>query len=394
MTMTQALFLKNLPAPLQFLIRPMLIASVTLHSILLLLPTEAHKQPVTPTKKEPEKVKITQLPTTTPLPKVSPLAVAKPSPLMAQVKPTPVIQKPIVIQPKPNPIRQQSSFIPPIEQTKSIPRPLPQSAPSPQPTTTTQATPTTQPTPLAPPTAVAQATQATPTPQNPFADFPFPTTAQLGSVGLLSGDNDKSARNTAEALDAVVAFYSKELPAKKFASKPVTNEADLKVFQVSKEGGADQFLHLVSKDGKTVILLASQQVADLKSLKDAGTRSQEEIAFDDNVVKPLENDEKLVLNAVEPSDLAKIPDAAKFADVNKFQPRVKTGKLAPKSPQELAATYATQLGQAGFTTISQEAAYGGALVYKVTQGKFKTYMYFVVNSDNNTIVLLSKDSPY
>jgi hypothetical protein len=54
--------------------------------------------------------------------------------------------------------------------------------------------------------------------------------------------------------------------------------------------------------------------------------------------------------------------------INKFRPLVKTGNLAPKSPDELAAIYANQLNQQGFTQISKEAAYGGALVYKVNPG--------------------------
>ena len=401
--MTQALFLKNLPTPLQFWVRPMLLASLAVHGFLLLVPTSSHEKPKAPTKKEPEKVKITQLPTTPKPPTAqTPIAAVKPSPLVAQAKPSPVIPKPIVAQL--NPIRPPAITppippIPPVTRSKPqpIPAPVPSAAstpPTPIPTPSTASTsPTPAPAPSATSTTPTPAVSASPTPSNPFDSFPFPKNAQLGSLGLLSEDNDKSARNTAEALDAVVAFYNAELPAKKFTAAPVTNEADLKVYQVSKEGSAPQFLHLTSKDGKTVILLASQ-VTDVKGLKDAGTRSQEEIAFDERVLKPLENDDNLALNAVESSDIAKIPEAAKFADPNKFNARVKTGKLKPKSPQELADTYASQLNQNGFAQISKQADYGSALVYKVTQGKFTKYIYFVVNTDNNTIVLLSKDSPY
>ncbi|MEO8890654.1 MAG: hypothetical protein ABI417_03810 [Coleofasciculaceae cyanobacterium] len=42
------------------------------------------------------------------------------------------------------------------------------------------------------------ATSAPLTPFNPFDSFPFPKTAQLGLLGLFSGDNDKLTRNTAE----------------------------------------------------------------------------------------------------------------------------------------------------------------------------------------------------
>lgn len=402
--MTQALFLKNLPAPLQFWVRPMLLASLILHGLLLVIPTSSEEKPKAPTKKEPEKVKITQLPTTPkPLTAQAPIAAVKPSPLVAQAKPSSVIPKPIVAQS--NPIRPPS-ITPPIPPIPSVTRSKPQAITPPAPVTSAASTlpnPATAPpaasTLPAPATAPATASTTTPaasapTPSNPFDSFPFPKTAQIGSLGLLSGENDKSARNTAEALDAVVAFYNTELPAKKFTPAPLTNEADLKVYQVSTQGSAPQFLHLISKDGKTVILLASQQVSDLKSLKDAGTRSAEEIAFYDNVLTPIEKDDNLVLNSVDPSDIAKIPEAGKFADLNKFRPLVKTGNLAPKSPDELAAIYANQLNQQGFTQIAKESPYGGAIVYKISQGTFKAYLYFVAIQGNYTMALLSKDAPY
>jgi hypothetical protein len=405
-SMSQSYFLKNLPTPLHFWVRPMLLLSLGLHGLFLAIPIAYEKKPV-PIKKEPEKVKITQLPTTP----------ASPTPRLA-VKPTPQVRP--SIRPQPTPIRQRVSDIPPIPPlTRSLPLPQSQPIPEripPQPTATatppqptperTAPQPTAtlpQPTPeITPPQSIATPASPQPTPeqtpnstvQNPFADFPFPANAQSGSLGLLSGENDKSARNTVDGVDQVVAFYNKELPTNKFNFQPITNEADLKVFEVSKDSGTPQYLHLISQDGKTVILLASQQVPDLKSLKNAEARSQEEIAFYDNVLKPLENDEKLILNAVEPDDIAKVPESTKFSDTNKFRALVKTGKLAPKSPQELSAIYEAQLTQNGFTKISKEAPYGGALTYKIEQGKFTMYMYFVVNTDNNTLVLLSKDSPF
>ena len=378
--MNQSYFQKNLPAPVQFLVRPMLLISLGLHGLLLAIPMPSKQKPEAP-KKEPEKVKITQLPTTRPSPKPSSRSSPIPTP-----KPTPQVRQ--TPRPQPTPIRQPSLVIPPVSpQTKSIPRPQPQPRPTPTP-------PKPTPTPTPPKPTPTPSPSPSPTIENPFADFPIYPKTQGGSLGLLSGETDQSARNTTDGLDQVAAFYKNELPARKFNAASLTEETNLKVYQVSKEGGKPQFLHLISKDGKTVIVLASEEIKDLNSLKDAEARSNEEIAFYDNVLKPLENDEKLILNAVESDDITKLPEAAKFADTNKFQPRVKTGKLAPKSPEELAAIYEAQLSQNGFTQISKEAPYGRALTYKVTQGKFKIYMYFVVNTDNNTLVILSKDSPF
>lgn len=347
-------------------------------------PIPPERKPAPP-KKEPEKVKVTQLPTTSSSP------APKPSPVVPRPKPFPVLRQPN--PPQPNPlIRQPTTVIPPVASKKAIPRPQSSSTPE-------QAKPSPSPEQAKSQPTPEPSTTPEPTPnpatQNPFADFPIYPDTQGGSLGLLSGDTDKSARNTTDGLDTVVAFYNKELPARKFNPKPLpTDDPNLKIYEVSKDGGESQFLHLISKDGKTVIVLASQQITDLKILKDAQTRSPEEITFYDNVLKPLENDENLILNSVEPSDIAKIPEANKFADTNKFEFRTKTGRLAPKSPQELFSIYETQLSQNGFAQISPETPYGDALTYKVTQGNFTIYMYFVVNTDNNTIVILSKDSPF
>lgn len=229
--------------------------------------------------------------------------------------------------------------------------------------------------------------------QNPFADFPFPKNAQLGSLGLLSGETDKAARNTTDSLGQVVGFYSKELSAKKFNAQPINEAAELKVYQVSKEGAEPQFLHLISKDGKTVIVLASQEIKDLKTLKSAETRSPEEIAFD-NALAPIKSSEDFA--AVYPEDITKLPASAQsaFADTNKFRGLVATTTFKPKSPEQLFSEVQQQLIQAGFTQISQEVSYGGGLTYKVMQGSFSTYLYFVANADNKTIFLVSKDSPF
>jgi len=382
--MNQSYLLKNLPAPLQPWVRPMLLVSITLHGLLLAIPMPPKPKPEAP-KKEPEQVKITQIPTIPPAPRPSVRPSPRPSPLVRQSP-----------RPEPTPIRRPST-IPPITQARTIPRPQPQ--PSPQQTPQQTPSPTAQqtPPPLTPEQTPSPAPDSTPSSevQNPFADFPFPGNAQLGSLGLLSGETDKSARNTTDGIEQVVSFYDSQLPSRKFTSAPITNESNLKVFEVAKDGGERQYLHLISKEGKTVIVLASQQITDLNALKDAEARSPEEIAFYD-IVKQLENDENLALAAVEPGDITKFPEPDKFSDTNKFELRSKTVSFKPMSPQELFTEVEASLTANGFTQISQEGNYGGAnvLTYKVTQGSFYRYLYFVPTSDNRTVIILSKDSPF
>jgi hypothetical protein len=213
-------------------------------------------------------------------------------------------------------------------------------------------------------------------------------------LGLLSGENDKSARHTTDGLAQVDAFYTQELPTRKFTTAPLSNnDPDLKVYQVSKEGGEPQFLHLITKDEKTVIVLASQEIKDLKSLKDAEAQSPEEIAFNE-VVKQIENDQELALAAFESNDINNFPDASKFTDANKFRFRSKTVPFKPMSPDELYSEIETRLAQSGFTQISKEATYGGGNTYKITQRGFTTYLYLVPTSDNRTVIITSKDSPF
>lgn len=396
-SMNQSYFLKNLPMPLQMLWRPMLIISLGLHGLFLAVPMPPKAKPQLP-KKEPEKVKITQLPTTS----ASPQPAIKPTP-----KPTPQVSQ--TIPPKPQPIRPPSTEIPPLPpKTKAIPRPQP--SPTPEKTPQSKATPTPSPTPTprpSPSPTPEQSPQSTATPkpspsptpeqsptpalQNPFADFPFPDNAQLGSLGLLSGETDKSARNTIDALAQVADFYTKELPARTFKSQPLNEATDLKVYKVSKEGAEPQFLHLIAQDGKTVIVLASQEIKDLSALKSAETRSPEEIAFE-NALAPIKSSEDF--GAVYPEDITKLPEPDKFADANKFRSLVATTTFKPMSTEQLFSEVQSQLIGAGFAQISQEASYGGGLTYKVTQGNFTTYLYFVANANNKTIFFVSKDSPF
>jgi hypothetical protein len=405
--MDQSYFQKNFPASLQFWVRPLLVLSLGLHGLLLALPLPSEKKPAPSAKKEPEKIKITQLPTTPPAPKASPRPVVRATPKpIPQVRPS--------IRPQPSLIRPRMSDIPPIPPpTTATPRPQPQLTPTflqptPSPTPTplqTTATPSPSPTPSqatatpSPSPTPSQAT-ATPSPQptpeqspnllNPFADFPFPDNAQPGSVGLLAGETDKAARNTTDRLQQVVAFYNTALPAKNFKSQQINEAAQLNVFKVSKEGAESQFLHLISKEGKTVIVLAPQEIKDLNALKSAEARSAEEIAFD-NALAPIKQSEDF--GAVFPEDLGKLPQPEQFADINKFRGIIATTTFKPMSPEELFNEVNTKLVEAGFTQITSVGSYGGGQAYKVNQESFTTYLYFVANTDNKTIMLISKDAP-
>jgi hypothetical protein len=381
--MTQFYLLKNLPAPVQALWRPMLLISLGLHGLFLAIPMPSEPKPQPP-KKEPEKVKITQLPKTVP----SPRSRVKPSPkLTPQSRQTPRVL--------PSPIRRPPSTIPPVTPRKqSVLRPSPSLSPSPSPSLSPSPSPATQPEQSASTTEPSPTTpEPTPSPtlQNPFENFPFPN-HQQGSLGLLKGELDQAARNTSDEIDQVVGFYNKELPTRKFKFQPVNETAEFKVYQVSTEGADPQFLHLIPKDGKTVIVLASQEIKELKELKDAETLSPEELAFN-SALEPIKESENF--GAVDETLISKLPSEAQsaFADPNKFRGIIATTSFKPMSPEQLFSQVQNQLLEVGFDQVSPVDPYAGSLTYQVTKGDFTQYLYFIANEDNKTIFFVSKDAP-
>lgn len=388
--MTQAYFQKKLPANLQFWIRPMLLISVGLHGLVLATPMKSEKKPVEPTKKEPEKVKITQLPTkpSTPAPKIAPVTPPKALPVVAKPKTPPVVVPPkaapiapIVAQPKP-----PQPVLPPPIPPQVIPRPQPIPSPSPvaaQPSPSPVAAQS-SPSPLPSPVA-AQPSPPPPPPstQDPFADFPVYPNAVAGSLGLAPGEADKAARNTTTDLATVVAYYDKELPGKKFESKPTTTESSLKVFQVSK-GGVSQYLHLIGKDASTVIVLAPQPL-DLKSLADVAVEPPEAREFQSVLGQLLNVD---VLPAIGIGDLQ---DAGPFqtAEVKSI-----LGEVKDVTPQALGISLESGLRSAQFEVSPLNPNFGGGILYQVKKSSFIGYLTLVpTRTAGRTGVITLKKSP-
>jgi len=398
--MTQALFLKNLPAPLQFWIRPMLLASLGLHGLLLVIPTTSHEKPKPPTKKEPEKVKITQLPTTPkqPASQVSPLAAVKPSSLVAQTKPSPVRPNPIVAQPNSirPPVITPPIITPPIS---SISAPKPQPVPTtltPAPTASTLATPAPSPSVAASPSTTAPSPSVAASPstsdpapspasQDPFADFPIYPNAASGSSGLLTGDADKAAKTVKADLATVMAYYKNELPNRKFETKPPTpDETDLKVSQVSK-GGVSQYLHLKNAGENTIIVLAPQPL-DLKNLANLEVEPPEAREFQ-TVLGQLVNVD--VLPAIGLGDLQ---DSAPFQGGN-----IKSilGEIKDVTPQGLGASLEQGLRGAAFEVTPISTSFAGGILYQVKKNSYIGYLSLAATkTQGRTGIITLKNSPF
>lgn len=181
------------------------------------------------------------------------------------------------------------------------------------------------------------------------------------------------------------AKFEELLKAKGFTPTVTTGDATFKVYQVSLGDVAPQFLHLISQDGKTVMLLAPQAYT-LDALKNSQVEQQtpEERALE-TAFK--EVDDELVLSAISMNDLV---EPSKFAGV---QLAGLLGKAKQKTPEELGSYLQSKLSGKGFV-VSPMGNYGGGVLYKVTQNNFTAYVSLVPTKDGKgTAILNLKNSP-
>jgi len=276
--------LKNLPTPVQIVWRPMLLVSLVLHGIVLLLPV-----PSTWEKSEPEEqVKVTQLPSLSPSPKSSVNSAEEPT---AETSPTPSQSTPFAsafssqptINPFPDPIQPTPDLSPTIEFSPGILE-NPKSSLSPSPSSSKDETQTieeknTKNTDQTIDSGIDTNDVNVEDPLKKFlTNFPFPEEAAMGSLGILTGEADTSARHVQQPLGQVIKYYSKELPDRNYTlANPSIDEPEFKVYQVSQDD-VSQYLHLVLKGGNTIIFLSKTQLnrADLLELE-AETAEEREL---------------------------------------------------------------------------------------------------------------------
>lgn len=379
--MNQLYLQKNLPAPLQSLIRPMLLISLGLHGLVMAMPIPDAKKAEIPKKEE--KVKISQLPSpvSSPTPKAtpSPNLLTQPTPVASPLIPrsgAPVIRQPPIQSPVRQAIQQP--------QQNQTPAPTAQQKPSPQ---------------------VSQSPSPQSSPQqttnNPFADFPIYSGAQHGSGAVLKSDYDTAGYvyYVAGEMGQVAPNFEQQVKAKGFTLSPLPGDSVFKVYQVSKGNTPPQFLHLISQDGKTVMLLAPSQYT-LEALKNDSIQNPVETTLE-TIFQQV--DQEISTAAIDPNNHKDIPDlaeAAKFVDrdgnpdVNKFNFRAKT---TPKSIalQDLASKLEAQMRSNGLEPV-KVGNYGGGSVYKVSKSGTTSILYLILapaDSNKRTYIITSKQAP-
>ncbi|MCA1990436.1 MAG: hypothetical protein LDL41_00070 [Coleofasciculus sp. S288] len=256
-------FLKNLPAPVRTLIRPILFISLGLHGLLLNLPIPS-QPPELPPPTEP--VKVTQL-TPPPSPQPSPsLGFPKPSPRLQQstpplIKPSPWLRQSTPLVVKPSPTIQQPEPFPTMEQgTPSPAPPSPVASPTPIPseTTTSSETPT-------PPPAPPE--EPSPSPDELFADFPHSEGAEASCNGLLD------CWQVENALTSVSGELQENLIAQGYEVKKLDIEDDTgrRVFKVFKKGETPYYLNLLSTLEGTVYRITKEPLTREELAKQAAS---------------------------------------------------------------------------------------------------------------------------
>ncbi len=344
----------------QQLARPMLLFSIGIHSLLLISPMPKPEVEVTKKAVTQDKVKITELPSSS-SPSVSKRAI------QPTVKPSPVIKKTIA----------SSTAI------KQSPKVL---------ASTKAAKLTSQ--------VVASKpleTSSLPNPDNlnnPFSDFPKYINAQPGSLGLFAAPLDRSSQQTKDSLTAVTQYFERELKAREYKINFAKNGASAKVIEVTK-GNTTKFLNLITYNSGTVIVLASE-ILNPENISNVAKVSPQEEAFIGIIQQAnLENIEDPELYLADPSLFYSKFGADKdgFYEVEQKANTLGNIRLIPdRIPEQVFDTvFAPTLKSSGFE-VNPQGEYGGGIMYEVKQGTFVTYLNLVPTSDRQGTIVVAWNS--
>lgn len=380
--------LDRIPKPVRVVaFRPLLLVVLASHYAFLMMPentdSTASETPSEPEEEVQEEIKIARIQTNQPktpskTPEAAPTAATPTPPAPTTPAASPAKVPPPRMTPPPATTTPPPAAAPP-------PTPVPSAAPPPAPAPSVAPPapePTPAPEPAPEPTPDPEKTTPEPTPEpstdpnassttveDPFVDFPFPPGAAAGSLGLLQGASDGEARNVAQGLDEVYGFYAQQLPPKNITvGQPTKNEANFRIFPLS-AGNKTLHLHLVAKDSKTVILLASQPIEDLAALANAGTISVEEERFY-VAVQAAGND----LSLLQFNRAQFATGYTQFVDPGRYKPEGATSEQRTVPVSEVQAKVKARLSEQGFA--HTDTTYQGVPAIQATLGSFAGYVIF------------------
>lgn len=362
----------------------MLLVALGLHGIVLMLPISSDVDKPEP----PEKlIKITQLPTTQPSPKSSPHSSPKPT-LRTTPQPSPLIRRqptqqlanPIILQATPSQNKRsqpETSQQDSRESSSSKSKPTSQESESQKPQSSQS--PTSNSEDNSKPSNDEDKTKVKDPLEEFLKNFPFPPNAIVGSLGVLSQDADASAHHVNQQLLQVLKYYSKELPPKEYTltSTPVTDDVDLKIYQVSK-GTVSQYLHLISQGENTVIFLSATQIAR-NDLANLNAETAEEREFKETLQQSI----NVALTKELTSDIKNKLAGGKYNDF---------GILFGKTPAQLGNEFSNALKGRAFEVGERPIDLGEeGLIYSVKKNNFEGFIQLIPAEDGSGTAIISLD---
>lgn len=332
--MSNSLALKNLPAPVRSLIRPMLFAAIGLHALLLFTPMPSEPKPKKPDDKE-NPVKITQLPT-------------------AQLASRPKLAKPA---------------LPKLDQ----PKPAVNASPVPKPPVKSTASNAGKPTDTAT--------------KDPFADFPhYP-----GAVPFQGIENLRVAKGATLAL--VVAHFKDKLRGK----FTLSNAPEPNTFKVSK-GGVSYFLSVVEDGSQTFYLLGADKLdkAKLASIQKGNfVAPPPELG---GIAKELDTTYTTASSSSADSSNVSDASAffqpnKQYPSIEDtvdgiVEMRVIDGQIPDEVYKSLLQTALKR-----FDSTTDAGSYGGGSLYELKKGKFTGYLSLVPGKPSGTIAVIWTKKP-
>lgn len=354
-------YLKNIPTPLHWLVRPALFLSLGLHLLLLLLPLLPDR-PSQQSQAEPEATAVALTPAPIEPPEPSPSAEASSVPAAVS---TPL--PPPALNLAPSPAVQAQPIVPSLSRP-AAPAPI-VSSPS--------------------PSSVSSPAPATPTPpqnqpQNrivaPFANFPHLANAQPGCFNQTTGDCRQVSGNFRQVSQSLRDQLSNQ--GYEVKQRDDLEETGRQVYEVSQEN-TTRYLSVISSDlAGTAYILADEPVtqADIEQIGTVQTALQTLLGH---------------LSGGNTATSAQFAYPEFFFTANQPRPEI-TGpayRVSGTEPTQLADRLTTTLQTNGFQS-SQIGEYGGGPVYEVGQKAFLGYVNLVPTQDGTgTIVVLWQSIP-
>lgn len=345
----------SFPPVLRPFMKPMLLASIGIHTVVLLMPLP--QPPVKVVAPKPKTVKVSALPTIK-MPK--------------RVIKRPVIRKPVAAIPP------KGLVVPSLVKKTATPSPgekAPRDAPPQKP--------------------VLNSDKPGSESSDPMSDFPNYPNAISGCLGL------PSCFDTQKPLDEVTQFFEKQLPLKKFSIKPTISEASRKVYQIEKQG-TSQFLNVLLDGSSTVYVLAPNALT-LADLKNAVQVPED---FTKSILGQLPTASGGNEASVTPDQLTTPTafftelggtDAQGFETNPTANPEIDSLKLVSgQTPDQLFSSYfSSSLGQLDYKATPITAGYGGGLLYEIKKGTDKPFYLNLVptKSGTGTVVAVWLSNP-